>query len=189
MPDSLNHEHLLRWGILGAGGIAHTVAADIRATDGNRVTAVAARDGARAAAFAAAVGAEHSYGDYAALVTDPDVDVVYIATTHPGHRDQALMAIAAGKAVLIEKPMCLNAADARTVFDAARAADVFSMEAMWMRTNPLIRRAEALVDSGAIGEVRSVRVEYGLGLAYDPSTGSTTWPTAAGRCWISASTR
>ena len=100
---------------------------------------------------------------------DPDVDVVYIATTHPGHYEQALLAIAAGKAVLIEKPVCLNADQARTVFQAAEAAGVFAMEAMWMRTNPLIRTAQKLIADGVIGEVRSVRAEIGLGLPFDPT--------------------
>ena len=70
--------------------------------------------------------------------------------------------------MLIEKPVTLNAADAREVFAAATRAGVFAMEAMWMRTNPLIRMAQALIGDGAIGEVRGVRSEFGLGLAFDP---------------------
>ena len=95
--------------------------------------------------------------------------MVYVATTHPYHRDQALLAIEAGKPVLVEKPVCLNAADTRQVFDAAAAAGVFAMEAMWMRTNPLIRTAQQLISDGVIGEIRAVRAEMSLGLPYDPS--------------------
>ncbi len=95
--------------------------------------------------------------------------MVYVATTHPHHRAHALLAIEAGKAVLIEKPVCLNAADARDVFAAATHADVFAMEAMWTRTNPLIRKAQQLIADGAIGEVRGVRSEFGLGVAFDPT--------------------
>jgi predicted dehydrogenase len=167
MPTPIADDRPIRWGIIGAGGIADTVCGDINRTGGNVVTAVAARDADRAAAFATRHGAERSYGDYAALVRDDAVDVVYIATTHPGHHAQALLAIEAGKAVLIEKPVCLNAADAREVFDAARRADVFAMEAMWMRTNPLIRTARQLIADGAIGEVGGARDEFGLGIPFD----------------------
>jgi predicted dehydrogenase len=169
MPITIADGRPIRWGILGAGGIADTVSGDINLTDGNVVTAVAARDADRAARFAARHGATRSYGDYAALVNDDEVDVVYVTTTHPHHRAHALLAIAAGKAVLIEKPVCLNAADAREVFAAATRAGVFAMEAMWTRTNPLIRQAQQLIADGAIGEVRGLRNEFGLGLAFDPA--------------------
>jgi len=160
----------VRWGFLGAGGIAGKLAQDLAGTPGNVLAAVATRDLDRAEDFARRFGSGggHAYGDYRALVEDPDVDVVYVATTHPVHREQALLAIEAGKPVLIEKPVCLNAAEARQVFAAAEAAGVFAMEAMWMRTNPLIRQAQQLVADGAIGEVRAVRAEMGLGRPYDP---------------------
>src|SRR5450756_1904596 len=109
----------IRWGFLGAGGIAASMAADLHHGN-NMLYAVAARDADRAAAFAARFGASHSHGSYRAMIEDPDVDIVYVATTHPFHREQALMAIAAGKPVLVEKPLTLNAADARQVLSAAR---------------------------------------------------------------------
>ena len=168
MPEPIADGRPIRWGILGAGGIADTVSGDINLTEGNVVTAVGARHADRAARFAAKHGATRSYGDYHSLVNDDEVDVVYVTTTHPHHRAHALMAIKAGKAVLIEKPVCLNARDAREVFAAAIQADVFSMEAMWTRTNPLIRKAQQLIADGAIGEVRGVRNEFGLGRAFDP---------------------
>lgn len=169
MPAPRSTEQPIRWGILGAGGIAAKLATDLSRTEGNTLAAVAARDGDRAADFAERFGAGTSYGDYRRLVDDPAVDAVYVATTHPQHREQALLAIEAGKALLIEKPVCLNAADTRQVFDAAGAAGVFAMEAMWMRTNPLIRQAQRLVADGAIGEVRSVHATMPLGLPFDPS--------------------
>jgi predicted dehydrogenase len=169
MPIPIADGRPIRWGILGAGGIADTVSGDIDLTDGNVVTAVAARDAERAAQFAVRHGAARSYGDYGALVNDDEVDVVYVATTHPHHRAHALLAIEAGKAVLIEKPVCINAADAREVFAAATQAGVFAMEAMWTRTNPLIRQAQQLIAEGAIGAVRGLRNEFGLGLAFDPT--------------------
>ncbi len=168
MPTPITGFRPIRWGIIGAGGIADTVGGDITLTGGNIVTAVAARDADRAARLAAKLGAPRSYRDYQALVDDDEVDVVYVSTTHPHHRAQSLMAIAAGKAVLIEKPVCLTAEHTREVFAAATAADVFAMEAMWMRLNPLIREAQTLIADGVIGEVRGVRSEFGLGRAYDP---------------------
>jgi predicted dehydrogenase len=169
VPIPIAEDRPIRWGILGAGGIADTVSGDINLTDGNVVTAVAARDAGRAAQFATRHGAARHYGDYRALVNDAGVDVVYITTTHPHHRAHALLAIEAGKAVLIEKPVCLNAGDAREVFAAATRAGVFAMEAMWTRTNPLIRQAQQLIADGAIGVVRGLRNEFGLGLAFDPT--------------------
>jgi predicted dehydrogenase len=168
MPIAITEDRPIRWGILGAGGIANTVSHDINLTKGNAVTAVAARDADRAAQFAVRHGAARSYGDYTALVDDDEVDVVYVSTTHPHHRAHALMAIEAGKAVMIEKPVCLNAADAREVFAAAKQEGVFAMEAMWTRINPLIRKAQQLIADGAIGTVRGVRNEFGLGLPFDP---------------------
>jgi predicted dehydrogenase len=169
MPIPIADGRPIRWGILGAGAIADTFSTDITLTDGNVVTAVAARDADRAARFAARHRAARSYGDYRALVNDDEIDVVYVATTHPYHRAHALLAIDAGKSVLIEKPVCLNAADAHEVFAAATQASVFAMEALWTRTNPLIRMAKQLVADGSIGEVRVVRSEFGLGIAFDPT--------------------
>ncbi|MEO7260824.1 MAG: Gfo/Idh/MocA family oxidoreductase [Jatrophihabitantaceae bacterium] len=169
MAEPASQDAVIRWGILGAGGIAGKFATDLIGTQGNTLAAVGARQAERAADFAARFGAPRSYGSYQELVDDPGLDVVYIATTHPGHHEQALMAIGAGKAVLIEKPVCLNAADAREVFAAAAAAEVFAMEAMWMRTNPLIRKAQELVAGSAIGELVSVRAELGLGRPFNPT--------------------
>jgi predicted dehydrogenase len=164
-----DEEQPIRWGILGAGGIAATVSADIAATPGNVLHAVAARDGDRAAAFARAHGVERSYGCYDELLADPEVDIVYIATTHAQHRDHALMALRAGKPVLVEKAFTLNAAQAREVVAEARARRLFCMEAMWMRVDPLILRTLDLVRSGAIGEVVGVRADLSKYFEYDTS--------------------
>jgi predicted dehydrogenase len=158
----------IRWGFLGAGGIAASMAADL-GHGNNRLYAVAARDADRAAAFAARFGASHSHGDYRAVVDDPDVDVVYVATTHPFHREQALMAIDAGKHVLIEKPLTLNAVHAREVVTAAREKGVFAMEAVWMRANPLIIKAQDMVAKGVIGDVVAVHADFSIELAFDPT--------------------
>jgi len=156
----------IRWGILGAGGIAATVAADIAASDGSVLAAVGARDGGRAAAFADQHGVARSFGSYQQLVTDPDLDVIYVATTHAQHHEHALLALAAGKPVLVEKAFTLNARQAREVVAEARARRLFCMEAMWMRFNPLVVQAQRLVGSGRIGELVNVRADLSKRFAY-----------------------
>ena len=158
----------IRWGFLGAGGIAASMAADLHHGN-NMLYAVAARDADRAAAFAARFGASHSHGDYLSVVEDPEVDIVYIATTHPFHREQALMAIDAGKHVLIEKPLTLNAPHAREVLTAASDKGVFAMEAVWMRANPLILKAQELVAQGVIGDVVAVHADFSIEVGFDPA--------------------
>jgi len=157
----------IRWGFLGAGSIAASMAADLHHGN-NTLYAVAARDGDRAAAFAARFGASHSHGSYRAVIEDPDVDILYVATTHPFHREQALMAIDAGKPVLVEKPLALNATHAREVLTAARNKGVFAMEAVWMRANPLIIKAQEMVAGGLIGDVVAVHADFSIGLDFDP---------------------
>ncbi len=160
---------MIRWGILGAGGIAATVGADIAASPDSTVVAVGARDRSRAAALAARLGAPRAYGSYADLVADPDVDVIYVATTHAQHHEHALLALRAGKPVLVEKAFTLNAREAREVVAEATDRGLFCMEAMWMRFHPMIRAAQDLIAAGAIGPVRSVRAELSRHFPYDPS--------------------
>ena len=162
-------EPTIRWGILGAGGIAATVSADIAATPGNALAAVGARDAGRAAAFAAEHGVPRSYGSYDELVADPDVDVVYVATTHAQHRDHALLALRAGKPVLVEKAFTLTAAQARQVVAEARTRGLFCMEAMWMRVHPLIRTMQDLLAAGVIGDVVGVRADLSKYFPFDPA--------------------
>jgi predicted dehydrogenase len=159
----------IRWGILGAGGIAATVGSDIAATPGNVLQAVAARDADRAAAFAARWGIGRSYGSYAELIADDEVDVVYIATTNGQHYEQALPALRAGKPILVEKAFTLNARQAREVVAEARARRLFCMEAMWTRLNPLIRQALEIAQSGRIGDVVAVRADLSRHFPYDPT--------------------
>ncbi|MFO7192025.1 MULTISPECIES: Gfo/Idh/MocA family oxidoreductase [Thermocrispum] len=167
--SAIDPDRPVRWGILGAGRMAGKFATDLRVTKGNELVAVAARDADRARDFAAAYGASRSYGSYADLLADDDVDVVYIATTHGQHYEQALQTFAAGKPALVEKAFTLNARQAAEVIDAARSRGLFCMEAMWMRTNGLVRTAVQLVADGRIGELRSVTVDNGLLFPFDPA--------------------
>lgn len=159
----------LRWGILGAGAVAATVGADVAASVGSTLAAVAARDPARAEAFAARHGVARAHATYAELVADPDVDVVYVATTHAQHHEHALLALRAGKAVLVEKAFTLTARQAREVVAEARARALFCMEAMWLRCHPLIRRVAELAAGGAIGDVVGVRADLSKRFDYDPA--------------------
>lgn len=168
MPTPLAPGHPVRWAILGAGRIAATVGADIQASPDSEVVAVGARSGPRAAELAARLGAARSYGSYADLVADPDVDVVYVATTHAQHHEHARLALRAGRPVLVEKAFTLTAGQARDVLAEAQARDLFCMEAMWMRMHPLLHRARDLIAEGALGTVLSVTVDHGLHFEYDP---------------------
>lgn len=168
-PDGPHSGAPLRWGLLSAGSIARTLAQAIAQVEGGEVVAVAARDGDRAAAFAAELGIPRSYGSYAELYADPDVDAIYVASTHPFHRDQALAAVAAGKHVLIEKPLTLTVADTEEVLQAARDAGVLAMEAMWTRFQPVVLDALERVRRGDIGEVRSVQAAFTVPFEYAAS--------------------
>lgn len=154
--SSIEPGRAVRWGILGAGGIAATVGADIAATPGNEVVAVGSRDASRASAFAERLRIARSYGSYADLVADDELDVIYVATTHGQHHEHAMLALGAGKPVLVEKAFTLNARQAREVVAEARRRRLFCMEAMWMRLNPLVRTARQVANSGRIGELISV---------------------------------
>jgi predicted dehydrogenase len=158
----------LRWGILGAGGIAHHFARTALAHSTQLVTAVGSRNPARAAAFAHEFHIDAAHSDYRALVEDPDVDVVYVATPHSEHRANALLALAAGKHVLVEKSFTRNEAEAREVFDAAGAAGLFVMEAMWMRFLPHIIELKEALDRGEIGDVVALGADHGQMLNFGP---------------------
>ena len=159
----------LRWGFIGAGSIAGTFAGVLAGLPGHEVVAVGARDAERAEAFAAHHGVRRAHGGYEPVVADPDVDVVYVGTTHPHHHAAALACVRGGKAVLVEKPATLNAAQAAELFAQARAAGVFAMEAMWLRTQPLLLEVERLVGEGAIGDLVHVSAEFAVGVDYDPA--------------------
>lgn len=168
----------IRWGFVGPGRIATNVAGDMGATSGGVLHAVASRSIDRARAFADAHGAERAYGSYGELLRDPDVDAVYIATPHRQHHAIALAAIGAGKHLLVEKAFTCTLAGAREVADAARAARVFCMEAMWTRFQPALVRLREVVDAGGIGELRAVRADLGVVKPYAPD--DRLWDPAQG---------
>ncbi|MBM0237942.1 Gfo/Idh/MocA family oxidoreductase [Micromonospora sp. ATA32] len=159
---------MTRWGILATGNIAGSFAEDLRLVPGAELDAVGSRTVESGERFARRHGAQRAYGSWAELAADADVDVVYVATPHAAHHEAALACLAAGRAVLVEKPLTLDLPTSVELVDSARAAGVFLMEAMWMRTNPLIRRVCELVADGAIGTVTSVQADFGVAGPFPP---------------------
>lgn len=147
----------VRWGIVGTGAIAHGVAGDFQFVPGAELAAVASRTHSKAKEFAARHGVPKAFGSYREMLESDDVDVVYIATPHPQHRDVALAAIDNGKAVLVEKAFTATLDGAQQVVDAARAKGVFAMEAMWTRFLPVVAAAREVVAWGRIGDVIGVQ--------------------------------
>jgi len=151
----------LRWGILAPGGIPTSFAKAIRARTRQQLQAVASRNPDRARAFADAWDVATVHASYADLVADPDVDIVYVASPHSEHHAQALLAIEAGKPVLVEKAFTRNVVEATEVVEAARAAGVFAMEAMWTKHLPHIDVVRRCLEEDVLGEVVSVTADHG----------------------------
>jgi len=158
----------VRWGVVAPGGIADVVTSDLLRVRGAEVLAVSSRAHERAKQFAEKHGIPRAYGGTEDLLADPDVDVVYVATPHAQHHAVTKAALLAGKHVLCEKAFTLTLADAQELVDLARERNLFLMEAMWTRFNPLIRRVKALIAEGAIGDVRAVHADFGFTASYDP---------------------
>lgn len=160
-----------RWGIAATGGMAAAFASDLALVPDAELAFVGSRSPDSAAAFADRFGAAGSgtYRDLVAAGRSGEVDVVYVATPHPQHRELALAAIEAGTPLLVEKAFTATLAGAQEVVDAARAAQVFCMEAMWTRFQPAVARARELIASGEIGEPLVVQADFGAFRPYDPA--------------------
>jgi predicted dehydrogenase len=159
----------IRWGVVGPGRIADKVTEDFPHVEGAEPVAVASRDLARAEEFAARHGIGRAHGSYRAIIEDPDVDVLYLATPHPMHHAAALAAIDAGKALMVEKAFTATVAGAVEVIERARSAGIFVMEAMWTRFQPAVVAVRELIAEGAIGDIRSVQADLGILRPWDPS--------------------
>jgi predicted dehydrogenase len=161
---------VLRWGILAPGVIARDWVRALHDHTDQRVIAVGSRSTERAEAFAREVGIPESFGSYDELVAHPGIDIVYVAAPHSEHRRLALLAIAAGKHVLVEKPLGVSASDAREIATAATAAGVFAMEAMWSRFLPQTTVLAQLLRDRGLGEVRGVSADLGGIFPFDPTS-------------------
>ena len=166
----------IRWGIIGAGWIGSVFAQDVAAYSSGVMAGVAARDPERARAFAQEFGVERAYDSYEDLVAAPDIDAVYVATVHPAHEEAAILAIEAGKPVLVEKPFTVDAAAARRIVEAARANGVFCMEAMWTRHLPHHKVVTQIARNGLLGDIVTIHADHGQALehirrSWDPELG------------------
>jgi len=149
------------WGLIGPGRFAKQFAGELREVDRARLVAVASRSSEeKAAEFAAEFGFERSYGSYAALLADDDVDIVYVVVPHPFHREVSEMALAAGKGVVCEKPLTPTADETRALVAFARDSGQFLMEAMKTRFLPAIIAAKKWIDEGKIGDVVLSRADF-----------------------------
>ena len=157
----------IRWGILGTGWIAEQFVTDILA-NGITVTAVGSRSQGSADAFAERFGIPTAHGSYEALAADPEVDVVYVATPHPMHAENATLVLNAGKHALVEKPFTLNADEAEKLVDLAAEKNIVVLEAMWTRWLPHMVRLREILAAGTIGDVRTVIADHNQKLPSDP---------------------
>ncbi len=158
----------VRWGILGTGGIARAFALGLKHAPGAVLAAVGSRSLDNAQAFANELGIERAYGSYKDLAEADGVDILYIATPHPMHAANSLLALGAGKAVLCEKPFAINRREAGEVVAFARAKNLFLMEAMWTRFLPALAEVRRIMDSGEIGTVTQVHADFGFSATTAP---------------------
>jgi len=158
----------VRWGILGTGKIARVFATALKDVPGAVLAGAASRSQDKAEAFAQEFGAPAAYGSYEALAAAADIDLVYVATPHPQHAGNALMALRAGKGVLVEKPFTMNLREAEQVVTLARSRRLFLMEAMWTRYLPGFQEVQRIIASGEIGEVSQVVADFGFTANFGP---------------------
>lgn len=154
-------QQLLRWAIVGTGGVSEYFVSDLNAVEGSGPVSIVSRDAARGREFADRYGVTSAY-DFKDALKDESVDVIYIATPMATHHAMAAAALRAGKHVVVEKPIAMNADEARDLFAIAREEDRFLTEAMWMMFNPTFHAVQAAVNSGRIGRLRSIRASFGL---------------------------
>ncbi len=152
------------WGILGPGGIAQAFAKDLTFIEGHTIGAVGSRSLANAQQFANNFGGT-AYGSYEELVADSGIDAIYVATPHPAHHDNVILALNAGKPVLCEKPFAVNAKQAQAMVDAAAKNRVALMEAMWARFLPHYAKVREIIASGVLGPILSIHADHGQRLA------------------------
>lgn len=158
------------WGIISTGHIAGVFAQDLSLLpDEARLVAVASRTQAKADSFATEFGFERAYDSVAALAADPDIDVVYVASIHPDHFGSAKTCLEADKSVLVEKPLTVSPDETDELIEIARSRGLFLMEALWSRTNPLLRKAAEVVAAGEIGDIVHVSACFGFRFEAEPT--------------------
>ncbi len=154
--------------ILGAGNIAGRMAATLAVSEDAELWAVASRDEGKARAMAEKYGATKFFGNYESLYADPDTELVYVATPHSFHYEQARMALLAGKHVICEKPMTVNEAQAASLFELAEQRGLLATEAIWTRYLPSAETLRQRLEEGAIGEVTMMEARFGSDCRHIP---------------------
>ena len=167
-----------KWGVLGPGGIAKAFAEDLKKLDGHSIAAVGSRTLRNAQSFAETFGGT-AYGSYEEFVADPQIDAIYVATPHPAHKDNVILALNAGKPVLCEKPFAVNALEAQQMVDAAAKNSVALMEAMWARFLPHYAKVREIIASGVLGKIHTIHADHGQRLA-DQNIPRLVEPSLAG---------
>jgi len=157
----MNNIRQLKWGIIGAGNIANKMADTLRITPNNQLFAVASKTPSKAKIFADKNGIENIYS-YEEIVNNKEIDIIYVATTHNFHFDNAKLALEHGKHVLIEKPFTINAKQARELARIAREKNLFLMEAIWTRFLPSIKKLKKVITNHEIGEVKQTNISFGV---------------------------
>ena len=150
----------IKWGVLGCGGIANSFANGLRALENGKLIAAGARTPGKSKVFAEKYGIERVYSDYETLVSDPDIDAIYIATTHNFHFENAKLCLENGKHVLCEKPFTVNAKQMEELIELAASKGLFMMEAFWTRFLPAFGKIQELLAAGAIGDVKTVHSTF-----------------------------
>ncbi len=161
---------MLNWGVIGAGGIAKVFCNAMRFSKTGRIEAVASRSPGKAEGLAGTFSIPKIYTDYPSLLDDDDIDVVYVSTIHPAHAEWVIKAARAGKHILVEKPIGMNAMEAEAMIAAAKENDVFLMEAFMYRCHPQTLRLAELVRDGEIGQVRIIRAVFSYNAEYNPNS-------------------
>ena len=161
---------VIRWGIIGAGNISSTFATALNSMRDVKLAAVASRNLNRAEEFAKKFGIDKAYGSYEELAADPEIDVIYIGTPHPEHKENAALCIKHGKAVLCEKSFTLNEKDSLYLTTLAAEHRVFLMEAMWTKFLPVTRKVKEWLKEGRIGELRHIRASFGFYTEFNPDS-------------------
>lgn len=169
---------VIRWGLWGTGRLAHHVADDFARAAGSVLAAVGSRTAERARDFAARHGVERHVAGLDVLLKDADLDAIYVASPNAMHVTDCLAVIAAGKALVCEKPFALDAVGARQIAEAARARGVFCMEAMWTRFIPAVVDAKARIDRGELGAARLLQGNFAYAVA--PKSAPALFDPAAG---------
>lgn len=159
---------VIRWGIMGLGKIAHKFAEGLAFVPDSKLIAVASRDYEKATAFGEKYGVKYCYDSYEAMLSNPEVDVVYIATPHVLHYQNTMMCLEKKKAVLCEKPFAMNLKQVQEMISLAKRKKVFLMEALWTKFLPSFQRVQSMIEAEDIGKIQTIQADFGFKAPYDP---------------------